>query len=531
LWSVTPDEDESDLECCQDLGFYSLLYLAQAIGRQAAGNVQITVVSNHLQQVTGDENVCAEKATLLGPCRVIPQEYPHVKCRSIDIVSGNSEANQRRLVDQLIREVSKERPEPIVAYRGAHRWIETFEPVQLHKDTIERQNLIENGVYVITGGFGGVGFAVAEYLARTVHPKLALIGRTAMPDKSLWADWLRDHSGDEEFGNRIRKIKQLEERGAEVLVLSADVSDKSQMGAAYAQISATFGRIHGVIHAAGLPGDGIIQLKTRTASSAVLRSKVQGTLILAELFAEAKFFVFCSSLRTTMGGIGQVDYCAANSFLDAFVHSRSGGPATMVSINWDTWLEVGMARDVVIPSSLQRLHAAGLEHGIQTSDGVDALWMCLNSRLPRIIVSVENLHDRLRRFADDFIVREALQELEISRPGDILCDRPALATCYCGSGEPLEAKIADVWRKVLGVEQVGVNDNFFELGGDSLLALQAVAELQNILSIRISATTLFERPTVSSLAKALSGTGLVEEEQALLEERQSRGERRRRAVS
>src|SRR4030095_8934992 len=109
------------------LSFDSLLLLAQSLGEQIIApslgqtarpaDIEILIVSNGVQQVIGDELLSPEKATLLGPCRVIPQEYPNIKCRSIDIVLRDSEETDR-LLDQLQREIRSGSDEPVVAYRG-----------------------------------------------------------------------------------------------------------------------------------------------------------------------------------------------------------------------------------------------------------------------------------------------------------------------------------------------------------------------------------------------------------------------------
>jgi acyl carrier protein len=143
----------------------------------------------------------------------------------------------------------------------------------------------------------------------------------------------------------------MEEAGAEVLVFSADVANQEQMRNVVRQVKERFGTIHGVIHSAGVPGDGVIELKTREIADEVLAPKVRGTLILEELLRNEPldFFVLCSSLTAFFGAAGQVDYTAANAFLDAFAHSRrTGGGVSTISINWDRWNETGMAVDALL---------------------------------------------------------------------------------------------------------------------------------------------------------------------------------------
>ncbi len=348
LWSVTPGDGTTPalerLESTQNLGFYSLLFLAQALGKQnITDDVRIVVVSNNVQEVTGEEVVCPEKATVIGPVTIIPHEYPNVSCRSIDLMWPQSESGvDGRLVDQLLAEITAESPDQIVAYRGNHRWVQTFEPVRLEKPVGAPPKLKDGGIYLITGGLGGMGLVLAKHLAETVQAKLILTGRSAFPAPDEWDQWLSTHGEQDAVSRKIRPVRELKELGTEVLVLSADVTDLEQMQAAAAQSLARFGRIDGVIHAAGVPGGGMIQLKTREMVERIMAPKVKGTLVLETIFQDTPldFFILCSSVNSILGRLGQVDYCAANAFLDAFVH-RSCQPT--ICINWDTWREAGMA--------------------------------------------------------------------------------------------------------------------------------------------------------------------------------------------
>ena len=172
----------------QALGFYSLLYLAQAIAVQNLNNsLHIGVVSSNIHNVTGTETICPEKATLLGTCRVIPQEYAHLTCSNIDL--SVADFSNSELSDRLITEIaskSADTVDTVVAYRENYRWLPTYEPVRLeqHKD---KGSLREQGVYLITGGWGGIGLTIAKYLAEAVRAKLVLVSRSLLP-KEKWAD-------------------------------------------------------------------------------------------------------------------------------------------------------------------------------------------------------------------------------------------------------------------------------------------------------------------------------------------------------
>ncbi len=318
--------------------FDSLLFLAQALELAgAAQGVRLTVVSDALQRVTGETVLCPEKALLLGPVKVIPQEIPGLACRSVDLdLPAANVEEMEELLDDLLAEAAApvDPAETVVAWRGGERWVRTFGPARLDRDAGPVPRVREGGAYLITGGLGGIGLALAEELAGLARVKLALLGRTPLPPE------------------RTGEVQALEALGAEVLTLTADVTDPGALAAALREIEERLGPVRGVIHAAGVPGGRLLQLQTPEAAAAVLAPKVRGTLALEAVIGDRPdrpldFFVLCSSINAAVGGFGQSDYCAANAFLDAFaqaarVRHRRNGPY-VVAIGWDRWEEVGMA--------------------------------------------------------------------------------------------------------------------------------------------------------------------------------------------
>jgi acyl transferase domain-containing protein/acyl carrier protein len=518
LWSLSNTAAELDVDSfqeSQDRGFYSLLFLAQALGGHALSEeVRIEVITHAAQRVTGQETMRPENATLVGPARVIPQEFPKIACRCIDVVTSEAET----LAQQLVSEFHLEHDGRLVAYRDGRRFVQEFEPARLES---ERQSLRlkERGVYLITGGAGGLGLALAEHLARTVKARLVLTGRTALPDREDWSSWLESHEADDPASNRIRAVMRMEEHGAEVMTVAADVSDESQMRGAIADATQRFAAIDGVVHLAGRPGGGIIQLKTRDMAEQIFAPKVKGALVLTKLFAstELDFLVIYSSIASILGEFGQADYCGANAFLDALAQSQTV-PHTVV-INWDIWQEVGLAVHTEVPPHLRQWRQEMLAKGILNSEGVAVFERILASGLPQVIVSTQDLAGRIE-LGKSFTGESFLDELRKSGETQPHSSRRVLGTSYVKAGSNLEQQIAEVWQRVLGTEQVGVNDNFFDLGGNSLLGLQLVSELSRELDLAIAPVTLFEFPTIKALASHLNPqeTVPVEEKRSMHEQ-------------
>jgi amino acid adenylation domain-containing protein len=545
LWNVTAGTAEggtAEVDAALDRGFHSLVFLAQALGRQSVTDpTAITVVSNGLCDVTGEEPLDPLKATLLGPVTVIPREYPSLSCRSVDVTLGAGErAALARAAGQVLAEIERAEtgraPDlPTVAFRGNLRWVREYEPLPLPAlpaDTPPR--LRPGGVCLITGGMGGIGIELAELLAREARARLVLVGRSAFPERERWADWLALHDEGDETRRKIERLLAIEELGGEVLTLSADVADPVAMREALSAAERRFGAVHGVIHAAGVPGGGLLQGKSREGAERILAPKVRGALVLAEMFAGAELdlFVLTSSITVLLPEVGQADYVAANAFLDHFAALRARAGDAAVAINWDAWRETGMAISTEVPEEWKARRQESLAQGLASREGVEAFRRIAGSGLPQVVVSTLDLASR--RAENDRLVPLAAI-LEETAPPAAAHPRPALATAYVPPQTDLERNIAAVWAEILGVEPVGVHDNFFELGGNSLAGLRLVQRLRERLGAGLSEVSLYEAPTVSALARMIAAQGPEEEAAAVSvapveQESRQRGERRKARI-
>ncbi|MEH1973942.1 MAG: beta-ketoacyl synthase N-terminal-like domain-containing protein [Nostoc sp.] len=529
FWSITPNDtlpcnelkEQTQLshqffENCQNLGFWSLLYLIQALGRQnISDSLKLRVVTNNLHNVSGDENLRPEKATILGPCKIIPKEYLNINSCLIDVVipAANISPTQK-FIDYLVTELTTQETDNIVAYRGSHRWIQTFETVRLDNSTPAKTRLKQEGVYLITGGLGGIGLVLAEYLAKTVQAKLILIGRKGLPERSQWQQWLETHDSKDSVSCKIQKMLALEELGSEVEVKSADVASYEQMQVAVAEALEKFGQINGVIHAAGIAGGGIVQLKTQDVANSVLAPKVKGTLVLEEILKlqniNLDFLVLCSSQSSILSEFGQVDYCAANAFLDIYADYRnSKSDQLTVAINWGTWQEVGMAVETALPEQLKLQREEDLKKGILSQEGAEAFNRILLSSLPHVVVSPQDFQTVIEQDNSfNYLEQELalLSETSKTNLSKLSHPRPNLANAYVAPCNEVEQTLADIWQQFLGIDKVGIHDNFFELAGDSIITIQIVAKA-NQLGLKLTSQQMFMHQTIAELATA---TGVAE---------------------
>ena len=339
LWSLLSSDGDQLLEGAVDRCFLSPLFLAQALAEEGETNAEIVFVSRNMQRVFDEPVGSPLQALLLGPARVIPLELPGVVCRSIDVEFDRNATD--KCAAMILSERNEAGQSATVAYRGGARFVETLEPLSL-AGLAEVRRLQQGGVYLITGGTGGIGLSVAEHLAREYKARLVLVSRSAIPAEGAWEATARDVGLNDGERKRILKLIKIRSLSGGLLVVQADVTDLEQMKGVVALAGERFGHMDGVIHAAGVLDDGPLMLKTAESARRVLDAKVRGTLVLDEVFRDTslRFFVLFSSISSVLPAGGQVDYAAANAFLDAFAQSRKG---KITVINWGAWRDVGMA--------------------------------------------------------------------------------------------------------------------------------------------------------------------------------------------
>ncbi|WP_400088940.1 type I polyketide synthase [Yoonia sp. R78084] len=386
-WMMTADESfrpgSSFFHRVQEQGFYSLFFLAQAIGGEdLPGDIHMTVLSNGAAQHKGEALPHPEKATLAGPARVIPREFPHLTVATLDLELPQPEARKKRrlakadtdrLVGHILEDALADPGNGTALVRAGKRFALTYKPAALTDlpDDGPLPVLKDKGVYLITGGFGGIGLTLAEALIKRCGARIALLSRSALPPRDAWETTLRNTPPTASLARRIKAVQALEALGGEILSVAADVSNVEDIREARAQVEAAFGPINGVIHAAGHIDDAPIMAKDVTSIEDVFAPKIHGTQVLDEVFPDGDldWLVLFASSSTATAPIGQVDYVAANEYLNAYAKSRSGGATMVRAINWGIWADVGMAADAMeertgaaAPAEVTDVSAPMLDH-------------------------------------------------------------------------------------------------------------------------------------------------------------------------
>ncbi|WP_189136062.1 SDR family NAD(P)-dependent oxidoreductase, partial [Wenjunlia tyrosinilytica] len=496
LWAVGVGVD---LERDRLFALEAPVHLARALGlNRPTDPTRLAVVVQGVARAGGPPVTAPARALVLGPVKTLPLEYPALAACAFDVEGWEGE------FELIVAELDASLPNSFVAYRDAVRLVEGIENTTSAPGEAPRL-IREQGVYLITGGLGGIGSAIAAWLARNFRARLVLTGRTEVPAREQWAAIERDPAADKALRRAVATLRELEVLGAEVHLEAFDVADRVALANAVARAERRFGPIQGVVHAAGLAGGGLAQFRRVEEMRTVLAPKVDGTLAIAEVLGdrELDFFAVFSSTGALLGSLGQVDYCAANAFLDTWAES-SDAPTNAVAIAWDAWRDLGMTSPERLPAVVLEAHAQDEWAGFSVAAGVSAFQRALRAGHNRVIVSNDSLpgrHDGGGRRRRDHPEAVSWAPERSSR------------------AETEEVLLA-IWRDLFGRAHIERDANFFELGGDSLLIIAAGQRIKQRLRVSLSVADLFKYPTVARLAEHLAPSDTKQQSTAELAARE-----------
>ena len=467
-------------------GPFCLLYLTQAFAEVYPDkNLHTLILTQNVYNVLGYEDIEPFKASILGPCKVIPQEHVNIKMQLLDV-----EANHIPSLN-LVREASdfsKTCFKDEIALRAKFRWVQRLQVYNIPQPTIH-ERLKDNATYIITGGLGGLGLTIAEYLATNYKANLILISRGKTLDEELWQDFLEDPQNTQSSQyTKVSRLFNIKTYAQSLTIHNISIADQQEVTKAIRAIKREHPQINGVIHAAGIAGKGVSELKSLDEYSKVLAPKLFGTEYLLQELTHEKldFFAVFSSITAITGFPGQIDYCSANRILDAYINQATKTfthDVFCTTINWQAWREVGMAADSEsMLINLDETNSISPEYGCELFKNI------INGEEPQVIVSSTNLN-----YYDP-------ENLSLA---------PQIQAVKLTNSDPEQQKshtiqnLLDIWHNILGISKIDINDDFYELGGNSLLAISLIAKIRARFHINIPSTTLFKERTISSLAKII----------------------------
>ena len=490
----------------------ALLALGKALGEKRAGH--LLVVTQAAFDVVGTERISPQDCLLEGIVRVLPREIPGLYSRLVDTdPAEGGEAVAHAVLEELL----VDEPDATIAYRSGRRWARGVERVHVRQEEQARPGAARapraGGTYLITGGLGGIGLSLAEFLAREYRANLVLTGRGDFPDRDSWESWTAEHGWDDRTSRRIDKLLRLEQHGAKVLALQSDVSDADEVNALLRLVDERFGRLDGVIHAAGLPGGGLVQTLEPQAYREVLAPKVQGShhLLAATEGRELDFLMLFSSLNVIDGRFGIADYTSANAYLGGLAHSCwQQGRTEVVAVDWTGWRDLGMAVDAGATDEgndelreIERLAVmseAGMASFLSEREGHAVFLLSLAAGVPQTHISTQDLNAVVEQGRRLDVVT-ALEVLAGADRGAAKYQRPELDTDYAVPADDRERFICETLQMLLGIEQVGACDDFFELGGNSLLALDVTARVNKRFDTDVSVAAFLAAANARALAR------------------------------
>jgi acyl transferase domain-containing protein/acyl carrier protein len=360
--------------------------------------------------------------------------------------------------------------------------------VTIPEQTVKKEPIKGDSTYLITGGLGALGVKVAHWMVEQGARYLVLTGRRGATEAVQ------------------QELNQLEKAGAQVLVVKADVSQWEDTSRLLNEIQEKMPPLRGIIHAAGMLQDAMLQRQTWESFSQVMAPKVQGTWNLHALTqdVELDFFVCFSSVAALLGSPGQGNYAAANAFMDALAHHRRSLGLPGVSINWGPWSNAGMAAALS-----SREQARWAEQGVQmipTEQGLQLLGQILEQNIAQLGVLPVEWSKFLRQlpgdtefpFLEEFISAAAQTQPQKSEFRTQLEAAPQRArrSMLMNHLRGLIAKVLDMKSP----QDIDPQQSFSDLGMDSLMAVELRNRLQSSLGCSIPASLAFDYPTVEALS-------------------------------
>lgn len=500
--------NEETIAESQQIGFYSLLNIAKAIGNLTDQSKAVNVLTNNMQHVTDQEDLCPEKASMLGAIKVLPVENNALRCTSLDIDSAEvkkySKTKLKELALGMIGCSSKKVTGfQTIAYRENQWFTEGLAPVNLSK-TDSAATFKNNGTYLMTGGLGGMALNIMEHISKNYQANFIIIDEISLPPRKEWKKSIEALTND---ATRIKQLQNIERSGSRFTLIEGDISDYNTIQKDVADGIAAYGKVDGAFHIAGMIDHaGIIQTRSFEETEKVMAPKLQGALVLDRVLQgeSLDFIVYLSSTGNVFPRLkfGQVAYNAGHEFLDIYAHAKRKSGENAYVINSNDWHGVGIAGEAA------KTHSYSLKNydvsfnellSIKPKEGIYSLSAILESKHPQVIVSAYDVNE-LQNFINNLDFSEIVAGGSDEQKSNDERTRDDLSSKYIKPTTALQEKLVEVFEEIFRIEHVGIEDDFFELGGDSIKAISAISIIQQKHTLDLPITVFFEKRTIRNIA-------------------------------
>ncbi|KUI98277.1 type I polyketide synthase [Vibrio sp. MEBiC08052] len=473
---------------------------------------RIWLITRQVQELCHEESAsltCQNlaQAPLWNLGQVMACEFSQWRFRFVDIDSVSVMSGRE---SPFLHTLLAQDEEAHLMLRGEQTYARRIAPYQPEwGDGHTSASIDPEGLYVVTGGLGGLGFAVTEWLVSQGAKHLLLLGR--------------NRAGTE----KEKRISELSHQGIDIQVECADVSHYQDMDRIFSEHGSRY-PIKGVIHTAGVLDDGMIKNYLPERLSGVLAPKVAGAWNLHRLTQSLPLdlFVLFSSASSYLPGNGQGAYAAANGFLDTLASYRRMHHLPAQSINWGPWQDVGMA-SALNTAEQERLKSIGMKF-ISVRQGCEIMQALIHGQLKGVPSQVMALDIHWPHYASHCkfpallkaLPAMRVQRLEKEEQSHPLKNSSTLSkfqtrtttspllsvleqTPADNRHRVLATHLVDMVAQVMGIEQVEMIDidkQLFDIGMDSLMAVEFKNMLQNQLAYSFHSTLIFDFPTIKRLA-------------------------------
>lgn len=457
-----------------------LTYLADVA---KATKIELVVITTEVQCISEREK-CKEPlhAMLYAAGKAAIWEYAYLNIRYVDRDTGT-------LWKDIEREVLGTSKQFAVAYRNGIRYVETLRNIDLKKSADCGFSIIDNSVYLITGGLGGIGLKILEYLSIHQGVSVILTSRGEFPNHSKWRLIAEEGATEwsEETVLKVKKLVALEKKGIKIDVVTSNVSDEAEVIKLIEYIKSNYGYINGIFHCAGISRYLLLESHNLNDIYSDISAKVHGTWLLNQ-YAGLVLKGFCllfSSAVSAVGGFGTTGYGSANAYQKYYADSVPAG--NILTICWPEWLDTGMAAGKEQHKEDKQIFAP-----LDQNEAIDYMEQILKIGKSGIIPGKLNRQSKVMKLVEfyPFEVEEVIEKNVMGGGENRRFDTMKK------NGMEMEAldiqdELIEYIQVLLGETLVLPEANLVELGIDSIVGLDLIRHVEAVWGVSIDVGDLY----------------------------------------